>query len=762
MSTFIEFLDPIAGITVQAMLNSIWKGVIITVLVFGLVKLLRRTNAATRYAMWMVTLTAVFCLFMLNAWSAGGGYDLLNLVKFNEETQEPFGEMNPDLQQPAPVLSTSEKPEETAVPEAENAESLLMTGSEITSESTAPSNYQIHLAPGMWHIFVFCAWFLIALFLLLRLIHSYFYSLHLKRSARQLPGKHQKMLGSWVYTQKIKRNIRLCISQQVTTPLAIGLFNPIILIPESLLNKLNEAELKQVIAHELAHLRRRDDWTNLLQKVIEALLFFHPAVWFLKNRLNLEREIACDDSVIAISGKQRQYAECMVRLAELMPFLSLSRPVLASGVIQTKNHILIRMEEIMKTNRTFKTGISVLSVSSVLLLLSFGLFQFTIMPPLVALEEEQQIQTDVLKLELAFGDEKTITKDEFLLVEPEIIKVNYSGDIFVLDEHRIKVYDDKGRAKHFIGRPGQGPGEYENISGGFKMSPAGYITFMDRSSYNIFSSDGTFITKRQIRYNEIFQRIAEEHNFDISSRLGPVNSIEMVALSDSDKELIITCNTLPDRPSFSPDKTYFDYLFYAHSDTVKVLAEYEIVNTFIRTPGRGIGWSRHKKLGSFYYALLPERKILYTHTAHDAVIENGTARIAFHIVSLDDYQKRDVFYTYTPTKITKSFLDLFEGVNKGRENFADKRPVEAKYLTLSFNRIDVDGNYIFLYPILITEDEEHSVDVIDIDSGIHISTAILPFSLREIKNGYGYRVTINEEGFEIIEKYKIHPAVYGK
>jgi len=85
---------------------------------------------------------------------------------------------------------------------------------------------------------------------------------------------------------------------------------------------------------------------------------------------------------------------------------------------------------------------------------------------------------------------------------------------------------------------------------------------------------------------------------------------------------------------------------------------------------------------------------------------------------------------------------------------------------LYFNRIDVDGNYIFLYPILnpilINEDEEHSVDVIDLDSGTHISTAIFPFSLREIKNGYGYRVTTNEEGFEIIEKYKIHPAVYGK
>ena len=61
-------------------------------------------------------------------------------------------------------------------------------------------------------------------------------------------------------------------------------------------------ELKYILLHELAHLRRRDDWTNLAQKVLKALLFFLPSVWWIERRLSLDREMACDDAVLAHSG----------------------------------------------------------------------------------------------------------------------------------------------------------------------------------------------------------------------------------------------------------------------------------------------------------------------------------------------------------------------------------------------------------------------------------------------------------------------------
>ena len=89
--------------------------------------------------------------------------------------------------------------------------------------------------------------------------------------------------------------------------MSLGLIDPLILMPESFLGRLTEKESDQVLLHELAHVRRGDNWTNLFQKLVEALLFFHPAVWWTAKRLNLERESACDDWVVHITGEPRPW-----------------------------------------------------------------------------------------------------------------------------------------------------------------------------------------------------------------------------------------------------------------------------------------------------------------------------------------------------------------------------------------------------------------------------------------------------------------------
>jgi hypothetical protein len=82
------------------------------------------------------------------------------------------------------------------------------------------------------------------------------------------------------------------------------------------LRELSPAELHALVLHEMAHLQRWDDWTNLAQKVLRALFFFYPAVWWVERRLSLEREMACDDLVLAHTANPRAYAECLVSLAE--------------------------------------------------------------------------------------------------------------------------------------------------------------------------------------------------------------------------------------------------------------------------------------------------------------------------------------------------------------------------------------------------------------------------------------------------------------
>ncbi|PYY02361.1 MAG: hypothetical protein DMG62_12960 [Acidobacteria bacterium] len=112
------------------------------------------------------------------------------------------------------------------------------------------------------------------------------------------------------------RPVALCISDDVSVPTALGFFRPAILLPSWAMRELSADELNSILLHELGHLRRRDDWTNLAQKILQALLFFHPAVWWIDSRLALEREAACDDLVVAKTCDARGYAKCLVSVAE--------------------------------------------------------------------------------------------------------------------------------------------------------------------------------------------------------------------------------------------------------------------------------------------------------------------------------------------------------------------------------------------------------------------------------------------------------------
>ncbi len=105
--------------------------------------------------------------------------------------------------------------------------------------------------------------------------------------------------------------------ERVAVPTVIGVLRPMILLPATLTTGLTTEELSAILSHELAHIRRYDLWMNLLQRIIESLLFFHPVVWYLSRRLSAEREICCDDLVIRSGHQPMNYAGALLRMAEL-------------------------------------------------------------------------------------------------------------------------------------------------------------------------------------------------------------------------------------------------------------------------------------------------------------------------------------------------------------------------------------------------------------------------------------------------------------
>jgi len=104
---------------------------------------------------------------------------------------------------------------------------------------------------------------------------------------------------------------------RVSVPVVVGVLRPMILLPCTLATGLTDRQLQYVLLHELAHIHRYDPLANLLERLIEALLFFHPAVWWLTRQVRIERENACDDAVLQAGCQGPAYGEALLRVAEL-------------------------------------------------------------------------------------------------------------------------------------------------------------------------------------------------------------------------------------------------------------------------------------------------------------------------------------------------------------------------------------------------------------------------------------------------------------
>jgi beta-lactamase regulating signal transducer with metallopeptidase domain len=148
--------------------------------------------------------------------------------------------------------------------------------------------------------------------------------------------------------QQLNLTVRfdVLLSHLAQTVVVIGWMRPVILIPVAVVAGLTPRQLEAILAHELAHIRRRDYLVNLVQILVETLLFYHPAVWWISRQIRLEREQACDDVAISLCGNAREYARSLAALEELRLFGS---PALAAGGAGGRQ-LLARIRRILVPN----------------------------------------------------------------------------------------------------------------------------------------------------------------------------------------------------------------------------------------------------------------------------------------------------------------------------------------------------------------------------------------------------------------------------
>ena len=149
----------------------------------------------------------------------------------------------------------------------------------------------------------------------LRLLCQCVFLLRLKKRGQPVAAPVEQLCARLVGEMGIGRPVVARESDGLRTPVAIGFLRPMVLLPRGFTAAAAPMECESVLRHELAHLRRHDDWTNLVQQGIAAVLFFHPAVWWLSRRLTTEREIACDDFAFASAGSAKDYALLLAEFA---------------------------------------------------------------------------------------------------------------------------------------------------------------------------------------------------------------------------------------------------------------------------------------------------------------------------------------------------------------------------------------------------------------------------------------------------------------
>jgi len=122
----------------------------------------------------------------------------------------------------------------------------------------------------------------------------------------------QSQLKVWQDRLKISRKVALLGSKAVFIPLTMGIMKPVIILPLSILGQMPYDQLETIVMHELAHIKRYDYLVQLLQRVVEAVFFFHPAIWWCSNKLQNQREWLCDDMVLTYTRDKAAYARALL------------------------------------------------------------------------------------------------------------------------------------------------------------------------------------------------------------------------------------------------------------------------------------------------------------------------------------------------------------------------------------------------------------------------------------------------------------------
>ncbi len=167
----------------------------------------------------------------------------------------------------------------------------------------------------------------------------------LRRGRCPICGELSRRVAELAQRLGLRSAVRVFGCRRVGEAIVVGLLRPMVLLPACWLAEMTPEVLEAVVAHELAHIRRWDLWVNLLQRLVETLLFYHPAVWWLSRRVRLEREMCCDELAVAATGERAAYATALELAARRRAVRT--KPLLGAAMGGTKMRLLGRVRYVL-------------------------------------------------------------------------------------------------------------------------------------------------------------------------------------------------------------------------------------------------------------------------------------------------------------------------------------------------------------------------------------------------------------------------------
>ncbi|NLS98096.1 MAG: M56 family metallopeptidase [Planctomycetaceae bacterium] len=322
----------------MALLHFLWQGLLLAVVAWAAAWCLRNWSAAVRYRLHAAAILLMpVCL-------------PVTFMFLQQEEVRQTPDLVLDSQSPSqlfdvvlPIKVQAETPHATAVPDTSS--STVMEAATVAAPSTnlsagnltpvdsivSPASADPGTSVDRVARWTTAAYLIGVGLMFARMLLGFAGTRRLRRDAQRIDDAR--------LLQSIERRARqfhlrsaplVAYCNRVAVPALAGLWRPMILLPTSLATGLTPEQLDLVVMHEMAHIRRWDNLWLVVQRVVESILFFHPAVWYVSRRMSLERELCCDEMVVGMAARRADYAESLLRVVELTGDKQLAVPATAT------------------------------------------------------------------------------------------------------------------------------------------------------------------------------------------------------------------------------------------------------------------------------------------------------------------------------------------------------------------------------------------------------------------------------------------------